>query len=111
MLGVVCIWEPEGDDPEHLQVSVAWVPVPSGTDVGQVCEAGLPGIPNAKPFPDAGLGNSAYWDYSTAALASSGSLHVCADGGILDTAAIGARPEAELKEIAVSLARTALSRV
>ena len=110
--GVICIFEPEDiDEPANLQVSVAWVPIPPTSDADEICKAGLPGIPNAKPLPDAGIGNSAYWDYTAAALGNAGNLHLCLDNGMLDTSAIGARPEAQLKDIALSLARTALGRL
>jgi hypothetical protein len=112
LLGVICIWEPEDlDNDAHLQVSVGYVPAPPGTDVDAVCQAGLAGIPDSEPLAGTGLGNSAYWDFQSATLANSGSLHICFDGGMLDTAAIGLRSEPELQEVAISIAETVLARL
>lgn len=112
LVGIVCIWEPvDLDDDKNLQVSVAWVPIPPGGDPAQMCQAGLPGIPDSKPLPGVGVGNSAYWDFGAGGISNTGSLHICMDQGLLDTSAIGQRPEAELQQIAVSLAQTATGRV
>jgi hypothetical protein len=112
MLGIVCIWEQENlDDDTNPQLSVAWVPIPAGGDPDQACQAGLPGIPNSKPFPESGLGNSAYWEFTSGGRSNTGSLHICMDQGFLDTSAIGLRPEEELQEIAISLATTAAGRL
>lgn len=110
LLGFVCIWEPEDIDNEaNLQVSVGYLPVPPGGDVNAVCQASLAGIPDAKPF--AGVGNSAYWDFGEGGRSNTGSLHVCFDGGMLDTSAIGKRSEGDLQQVAVSIAKTVLGRV
>lgn len=109
MMGFVCIWEPEESTDTSVQVSVAYVPA-MGADPAQMCSASLAGIPNAKPFP--GIGNKAYWDFGGGTLSSNGSLHVCVDQGMVDTAAIGGgHTEAELQAIAVSMAKTVLARL
>jgi hypothetical protein len=74
-----------------------------------MCATSLAGIPRSKPF--SGIGNEAYWEYNGGGISNTGSLHVCVDQGMVDTAAIGSRPEADLQRIAVSLARTALDRI
>lgn len=109
-LGFLCIWEPEdiGDD-ANVQLSLGYVPVMAGGDAQAVCQASLEGIPDAKPFP--GIGDSAYWDFESGARSNTGSLHVCFEKGMLDTSAIGQRPEAELQQIAVSIANTAMGRL
>jgi hypothetical protein len=110
--GIICIWEPEDiEDNTNLQLSVAYVPAPPDTDVEAMCQAGLAGIPDSAPLTGTGLGNSAYWDFEDGQLSNTGSLHICFDGGMLDTSAIGLRPEPELQQIAISIAGTALSRV
>jgi hypothetical protein len=112
LLGIVCIWEPEDlDDDTNVQVSVAHVPAPPGADVDAACQAGLLGIPDSEPLDGTGLGNSAYWEFESGGLSNNGSLHICFDGGFLDTAAIGLRPEAELQQIALSIAGTVLARL
>jgi hypothetical protein len=112
LLGVLCIWEPEDlEDNTNLQLSVGYVPAPPGADVDAVCEAGLSGIPDSEPLLGTGLGNSAYWEFVAGGLSNTGSLHICFDGGMLDTAAIGMRPEAELQGAAISIAQAALGRL
>lgn len=107
----VCIWEPADlSDDTNVQVSAVFVPFGGGADPEEMCAAGLPGIPDSEPY-DAGLGNSAYWDFGEAQLANSGSLHICLDQGFVDTGAIGLRPEAELQQIAVTVAETLISRI
>jgi hypothetical protein len=112
LMGIICIWEPQDiEDDTHLQLSVAYVPAPPGADVAAVCQASLPGIPDSVPLAGTGLGDSAYWDFDSGQLSNAGSLHICFDGGMVDTAAIGQRPETELQQIAISIARTALGRL
>jgi hypothetical protein len=109
-MGFVCIWGPANlNDNSHVQVSVGYVPFAPGADPKQMCAAGLPGIPDSKPL--AGVGDQAYWDFDKGGLSNNGSLHVCVKQGTVDTAAIGGRPEAELQQIAITLARTVLSRL
>lgn len=112
MLGAVCIWEPEDlTEPAHIQLSIAFLPAPPGAGVSaeQLCQQGVAVMSN--PEPQTGLGDSSYWEFREATLGNSGTLLVCLAAGTISAAAVGGRPEADLRQAATEIATIAVGRL
>ncbi|MFC0600509.1 hypothetical protein [Streptomyces palmae] len=102
-----CGWDP-ADKSDPPGVAVSYIAKPKG-GLRAPCDEWREVLGGPATVP--GLGLDALWDYMSLSGPPLSVLHVCTARGQLDVIAIGNRPDAELRQVAVNVAKAAIPRM
>ncbi|KUJ69994.1 hypothetical protein ACZ90_06410 [Streptomyces albus subsp. albus] len=102
-----CGWDPK-DKSDPTGVAVSYIAKPKGGPKAP-CAEWHEVLGESAVVP--GLGLDALWDYLNLSSPPLSVLHVCTARGQLEVITISRRPEPELREVAIAVARAAMPRM